>query len=318
LPKPLIAIALAAIILVAWLLFRDDAGPDDSRFTGYVVSDNLYLSSPIAGTIAWIGVKEGQQILPGTPLFRVDPTGLAAQAEEARAGVNATSAEVAEQRASLARARANLAVAEAEADRLASEFARLSGAQREKPGSVAGLDLDQARTAYRAAQRRRDAARTELAAASAAIGAAEARVAQRRAGVTQAEAELAELSPAAPTKGRVEDVMYQQGEWAPANAPVVSIVPLDKVKVRFYVPQSVVSAYRPGTRIVISCDGCRSGMTASVSFIATRPEYTPPVIYSLDAREKLSFMVEALPSHPQLLVPGQPIDVTPLSEGGKR
>jgi HlyD family secretion protein len=52
-------------------------------------------------------------------------------------------------------------------------------------------------------------------------------------------------------------------------------------------------------------------MTATVGFVASEPEYTPPVIYSLDARQKLVFMVEALPSNPRALVPGQPIDVAP-------
>lgn len=318
LPKPAVFALLAIIVLAVWWLLRDDGRADETRFTGYVVSDNIYLASPIAGRVAWVGVERGQQIAPGAPLFRIDPTGRGAAAEEARAQVSASSAQAGEERAALARARAELAAAEAEAGRIGAELARLSAADRDKPGSVAGLDLDQSRHAHRAALRRRDAARTGLAAAGAAIRAADARVAQSRAGVTSAEAELAELSPRAPTSGRVEDVMFQTGEWAAANAPVVSIVPLDKVKLRFYVPQRVISAYRPGTRVAVSCDGCPPGMTAEVDFISNRPEFTPPVIYSLETRDKLVFLVEAAPSHPKALIPGQPIDVTPLGKGAGR
>ena len=43
-------------------------------------------------------------------------------------------------------------------------------------------------------------------------------------------------------------------------------------------------------------------------------EYTPPVIYSLETRDKLVFLVEAVPSNPRALVPGQPIDVAPTAE----
>jgi HlyD family secretion protein len=50
-------------------------------------------------------------------------------------------------------------------------------------------------------------------------------------------------------------------------------------------------------------------MTATVDFVASRPEYTPPIIYSLDARQKLVFLVEAIPSSPRALIPGQPLDV---------
>ena len=118
--------------------------------------------------------------------------------------------------------------------------------------------------------------------------------------------------PRYPIAARVEDVMYQAGEWAAANAPIISLVPDDQVKVRFYVPQAMVSAYTPGATVAIACDGCASGMTARVNYVASRPEYTPPIIYSLTARDKLVFLVEAAPSAPRALMPGQPIDVTPL------
>jgi HlyD family secretion protein len=48
-----------------------------------------------------------------------------------------------------------------------------------------------------------------------------------------------------------------------------------------------------------------------VSFIATRAEYTPPVIYSREARAKLVFLIEARPTPEDAvkLHPGQPVDV---------
>jgi HlyD family secretion protein len=104
--------------------------------------------------------------------------------------------------------------------------------------------------------------------------------------------------------------MYQPGEWAAANAPVVSLAPDDKVKVRFYVPQARVDRFKPGTTVALACDGCPGGMTGKVQFVASRPEFTPPVIFSLQTRDKLVFMVEALPNQPRLLSPGQPMDVT--------
>jgi HlyD family secretion protein len=107
--------------------------------------------------------------------------------------------------------------------------------------------------------------------------------------------------------------MFKPGETVPANVPVVSIVPDGEVKVRFYVPQARVAAYKPGRKVAIACDGCASGMTATVAFVASEPEFTPPVIYSLDARQKLVFMVEAVPSEPRALAPGQPIDVAPAA-----
>jgi len=65
----------------------------------------------------------------------------------------------------------------------------------------------------------------------------------------------------------------------------------------------------------VSCDGCEKGLTAKVSFIAGSAEYTPPVIYSLEERAKLVFLIEARPLHPEKFRVGQPITVT-LPRGG--
>jgi len=300
--------ALAAIAVVAWLLLRPH-GRGDERFTGYVVSDNVYMSSPASGTLKSVAVRRGDRVRAGQPLFHVDPTIRAAETDQARAQIAAAQAQVDQQLSASSRARADLAAAQAEADRDAAEARRLASAQREKPGSVAQLQLDQAQAAYRAALEKRDAAHADLTSSSSAIEAARAQARQAQAGLTSAQRHLSDLAPVAPSAGRIDDVMFKPGESVTANAAIVSIVPDGEVKVRFYVPQGVVSAYKPGRRVAIGCDGCARGMTATVDFVASRPEYTPPVIYSLDARQKLVFMVEAVPSAPRALVPGQPMDV---------
>jgi HlyD family secretion protein len=306
-------VVVAAVALVLWLLLRSDDRDNEERFTGYVVADEVYMTSPVAGTLASVAVQRGQRIAAGASLFQVDPTQRAAGTEQAQAQISANQAQVNQQQAALAKAREDLAAAQADAERQGAELRRLTAAQGEKAGSVAQLDIDQARAAYDAALRRRDAARTQLGAASAAIDAARAQVQGAQAGLTSARRQLNELAPVAPSAGRVEDVMFKAGETVPANVPVVSIVPDGDVKVRFYVPQSLVASYKPGRKVAIGCDGCAAGMTATVNFVATEPEFTPPVIYSLDARQKLVFMVEAMPSNSRALVPGQPIDVAPAA-----
>lgn len=319
--RPVLIVVVAVVIvaaLVTWIVVRNHRNGAVESFTGYVVSDNLYMSSPVAGTLATLSVQRGQRVNIGDRLFHIDPTVRAAQAEQARATVEANRAQVDQQRAALAHAREDVAAARSDADRYEAELRRLVAAQREKGGSVAQLDIDQARALYDGALRRRDAASTQLTSARAAISAAEAGVTQARAGVTSAQRELAELSPAAPASGRVEDIMFRPGESVPPNVPIISIVPDARVKVRFYVPEPRVNAYQPGRLVSVACDGCRQGMTARVAFVATSPEYTPPVIYSLDARQKLVFLVEAVPSNPRALLPGQPLDVRPANEASRQ
>jgi HlyD family secretion protein len=308
---PFIIAGVVVVVVVAllwWLLRPKDRTPDE-RFTGYVVSDNVNMASPIAGTLSSVAVKRGQRVAAGDPLFSIDATVRGAQAEQARAQISAGLAQVAQQRAAIERARADLASSEAEARRAGAEVRRLQAAQREKAGAVAQLDLEKAEATYRGASSQRDAARAQVASAQGALAAAQAQVDEARAGLTSAQRQVSDLAPVAPRAGRIDDIMYKAGESVGADAPIVTIVPDDEIKVRFYVPQSQVNGFKPGRRVAIACDGCATGMTAVVDFVASRPEYTPPIIYSLDARQKLVFMVEAQPSDPRALVPGQPMDV---------
>jgi hypothetical protein len=59
-------------------------------------------------------------------------------------------------------------------------------------------------------------------------------------------------------------------------------------------------------------------LTAKVSFISKTAEFTPPVIYSLEERSKLVFLIEALPVEPANLRVGQPVDVLLPDIGAKR
>jgi HlyD family secretion protein len=68
-------------------------------------------------------------------------------------------------------------------------------------------------------------------------------------------------------------------------------------------------SYQIGSRVEVSCDGCPAGVTARVSFIADEPEFTPPVIYSVESRQKLVYLIEARPDAGSVLQPGQIVDV---------
>ena len=69
--------------------------------------------------------------------------------------------------------------------------------------------------------------------------------------------------------------------------------------------------WRSASSSRVRCDGCPPGLTAAVSYIAREPEFTPPVIYSLDERQTLVYLVEARPAHDVALrlQPGQIVDV---------
>ena len=120
----------------------------------------------------------------------------------------------------------------------------------------------------------------------------------------------------APAAGSVQDVYYEAGEVASAGAPVISLLPPDRRKVIFFVPEPARPGLAIGEELAISCDSCPAGLTARLSFLAREAEFTPPVIYSRDTRDKLVFRAEALLSGAAAGLPlGQPVEVAPAAGG---
>jgi len=109
----------------------------------------------------------------------------------------------------------------------------------------------------------------------------------------------------------VDDTLYQVGEWVAAGRPVISLLPPDNIKVRFFVPEPRLAELQTGAAVEVTLDGAPAPLEARVSYIATEPEYTPPVIYSRENRARLVYMVEArfAPDASAALHPGQPVEV---------
>jgi HlyD family secretion protein len=165
--------------------------------------------------------------------------------------------------------------------------------------------LENAQTAY-------DRARTLLktqAGTQKTLDEAEAALRTTRARLVTAQTHLARRVLASPVAGTVQQIYFRPGEMVAAGKPVLAILPPGNLKVRFFVPQETLPRLAYGDTVRVSCDGCAADLTARVSFIARTAEFTPPVIYSLQERDKLVFMIEALPDRPEALRVGQPIDV---------
>lgn len=123
------------------------------------------------------------------------------------------------------------------------------------------------------------------------------------------------LSPAA---GSIEEVYFRPGETVPPGRPVVALLPPSNLKIRFFAPETELAAIKIGEAVTVTCDACESGLTAKVMFIARSAEYTPPVIYSMEERAKLVYLIEAFPDHPEKFRVGQPVSVTlPMKEAAK-
>jgi HlyD family secretion protein len=138
---------------------------------------------------------------------------------------------------------------------------------------------------------------------------AEAALRTAQARLNSAQTRLARRKMFSPVAGSVQQIYYRVGELVPAGRPIVAILPPGNLKVRFFVNEATLPKLKIGDTIAVSCDGCQPGITARISFIARSSEFTPPVIYSMEERSKLVFLIEARTDTPERLRVGQPVSV---------
>ncbi len=309
--RPIVIVVLIiAAAAVAWYLLG--GSKRERTLSGYIEGENLYLAAPVSGTVETVSAVEGARVSAGQPLFRIEPATLTAQGQQAAASVAAARTEIASAEAQAQQADADVSAASADAAKARQDLARLLSVKRADSAAVAGKDIDAANAALRNANARVTAAQKTAQARRAQVVASRAQAEQARGGAREVEIRVGQLAPAAPSPARVEDVFFQRGEWVNANQAVVSLIPDNKVKVRFFVPEDQIARYRPGRNIRFSCDSCGGGLAATIRYVSPRPEFTPPIIYSRDSRDRLVFMVEAYPDRPAGLQPGLPVDVEPL------
>ncbi|WP_082567834.1 HlyD family secretion protein [Pelomonas sp. Root1217] len=290
-------------------------------WTGYAEAELVYIAPPVAGRLATLAVRSGEAVTTGQALFELDATPeLAADAE---ASARARSAQAQAQDADKGRRGPELAVTKAQLDqaRAAERLASIDLTRQQEllgRGFVAQARVDDAATVLAQARARvmeLDAALQvgRLPARDDARNAARALAQAAESGRAQTAWRVEQKRQSAPMPARVQDVFLRPGEWVAAGQPVLALLPPANRKARFYVPQSVVGGLKLDAPVNLHCDGCGAAIPARISFIAAGPEYTPPVIYSNQQRDKLVFLVEARPvkaEDAERLHPGQPLDVT--------
>ncbi len=306
----------ALIALAAAMGIGGDHGPLEVQ--GYVEGEYVYVGSPVAGRLETLSVARGAQVAAGAPLFQLDPSSEQPARDDAAARLARAEASLANLQkgkrpseidsieAQLAQAKAMLQLAETKLER-----------RKPLADAVSREDVEAARAEYQREQARVEELQADLETARLGgradeIQAAEAEVSAARAQLAQADWRLDELSQAAPQAGLVVDTLYRTGEWVAAGAPVISLLPRENVKVRFFVPEPRLGAISIGDQVQVRCNSCAPDLTAEITYIAPEAEYTPPVIYSREMRAKLVYLVEARPAQPDALRPGQPVDVTIL------
>lgn len=306
---------LCALPIIAGL---NGACADETNVAvGYVEGEYVLIAPIEAAQIETIAVERGDRIETGEVLVRLESRDAEIAVAQARAALAQAQSQLADLtvgkrpeeieaiRASLNSARAQATEASRIVDRQKDLLDRGIASQATYDTAATSLELAEAKVAELEA----NLTVAQLPAREDTIAAAEAGVEQARAVLANAEWRLEKRTVVSPVTGRVFDLVRNAGETAGPQAPVLSVLPDGATKLRLYVPETALSSLSLGMELDVTCDGCTPDMHATINYIADEPEFTPPVIYSLDNRQKLVYLIEAKPDEAaRALKPGQIVD----------
>ncbi len=293
--------------------------PAATGWQGYLEGDFIYVAAPLAGQLQKLAVQKGARVEAGAPLFSLEQSAELATLREAAERLRQSQAKLADlkkgQRPSeLAALEARLAQARTAAELSARELERAT--RLHQTTVLSDDDFDRARLNHEAnqtlvAQTAAQFVTAQLGGRADAVAAAEADTSAAQAALDRAGWSVAQKAQSAPRAALVYDTLYREGEFIPAAAPVVALLPPENIKVRFFVPEAEFAALKAGDRLSVAING-RPALAARVSYLSPKPEYTPPVLYNRENRAKLVFLIEALfdGAAARDLHPGQPVDVT--------
>ncbi|MBL9214784.1 MAG: HlyD family efflux transporter periplasmic adaptor subunit [Opitutaceae bacterium] len=305
--------------LAAALALAGCSRPADSSYQGYLEGEFVYVASPLGGLVERLHVARGARVEAGAPLFTLEQSAELSSMREAAERVRQAQARLADlqkgQRPSeLAALEARLGQARTAAELSSRELDR---ARRLHDTQVlSDDDFDRIRLGHEAdtklvAELSAQLATAQLGGRPDAVTAAEAETAAAQAALDRAGWSVAQKTRTAPRDALVYDTLFREGEFAAAGTPVVSLLPPENIKVRFFVPEAGLSGLKAGDTVQVTLSGRPTPLEARISYLSPRPEYTPPVLYNRQNRAKLVFMVEATfaPAAARDLHPGQPVDV---------
>ena len=303
--------ALGSLVLLSvigtWYLFKPvPVDPDFATGNGRIEATEVDVASKLAGRISTILVAEGEQVLAGQVLARMDTQALRAellqaqaQLQRARTAKLTAAALVAQRESEKITARAVVAQRQAELIATQKRFARTEILVSRN--ALARQQLDDDRALLDSGQAALAAANSQVLTAQAGIEATKSQVAEAQASIEAAaateqrlQADLADTELKAPRDGRVQYRIAEEGEVIPAGGKVLNLVDLSDVYLTFFLPTKQAGRVAIGSEVRVIIDAApQYVIPATASYVASVAQFTPKTVETTSEREKLMFRIKA-------------------------
>jgi HlyD family secretion protein len=312
--------SLEILITSVLLLIALSGCNHNDVYQGYIEGNYTYVSSPVGGQLEKLLVSRGSTVKADQLLYVLDQEPELSNLQHAKNALE-QSRQVLEdtkkgQRQTIMETlRAQKLQATAQLDLAKLTFERYQKLLQQKVLDKASFD--QSASDYRYKKERLKEIEANIAEAS--LGGRENLIASREAEVASMAAEvkksqwlLDQKSMTAPTNAFVFDTLHEVGEYVSAGQPIVVLLAPTALKVIFFIPEKRLYKLKVGDEIQFLCTSCKTPTHAQISFISNEAEYTPPVIFSKDMRDKLVYRIEARLNEATAknFQVGQPVDVT--------
>ena len=268
----------AIVVLSLWYLVQ----PQPLLVQGEADATRIDIAARVDGRVAQRPVQRGENVAAGQVLVTIDNPELLTRLKEAEAAravavadlkrieVGTRAEVVASRKAALASAEANARLAEQTYDRTKTLTARDFASVQKLDEATATLDV-----ARRSQQQAKLAVEEAIAGYTAEErGVAQASVVKADAAIATLTAQVAELTVKAPVAAQVYHAGAEVGEFVSPGVPLLSLVDLSDIWLRFELREDLVKGLKIGDRFEVRAPalGDKPIMVA-VRRIATRGEY---------------------------------------------
>jgi len=261
--------------------------------------------------ISEVLVQEGDKVVRGQPLARLDTSRLTPQTASAKAEMEAQQAAVEKlhhgsRPQEIAQAQANVASAKADEINTLQQWKRLSALSSLTTGrAISQQDLESAKDAMDTAQAHLVVAEKSLDLASIGprkedIAAAEALLRVKQAQLLVLQQQFSDAELVAPGNAVVRSRLLEPGEMSSPQRPVFNLAIVDPKWIRAYVSEADLGKVHNGMKASISNDSFPGRPFAGwVGFISSVAEFTPKAVETVELRSSLVYEIRVFVQDPQ-------------------
>ncbi|QEY60216.1 HlyD family efflux transporter periplasmic adaptor subunit [Pseudomonas sp. C27(2019)] len=288
---PLLLALAAAGGFGYWKSLQDRLPEGIYEANGRLEATEVQVATKYPGRLAEVLVAEGDNVLSGQLLARIDTRTLEAQRAQAQS-------EVVRARENVASVQATVHLRESERRLALQDLTRFR--ELYARGHSSGQQIDQQ-------QARFDTASAALEAAQAQVQAAQASIATAEAMVAQLTSEIDDSSLRAPMNGIVQLRLAEPGEVLGAGGRVFLLIDPSDQYMNVYLPSAVAGRLAASDQARIVLDALpEQPLPAEVAFVAAKAQFTPKEVETRDERQKLVFRVKLRLTDPAAVPQAKP------------